>query len=46
MKKIFIYFNEKKIFIYFNEKKYLYYSISSPPIRIFLKIILYIRCFR
>ena len=27
--------NEKKIFIYFNEKKYLYYSNSSPPIRIF-----------
>ena len=27
--------NEKKIFIYFNEKKYLYYSNSSPPIKIF-----------
>ena len=28
--------NEQKIFIYFIEKKYLYYSNSSPPIRIFL----------
>ena len=27
--------NEKKKIIYFNEKKYLYYSNSSPPIRIF-----------
>ena len=27
--------NEKKILIHLNEKKYLYYSNSSPPIRIF-----------